>query len=37
LLTGSFLKDGNDLRITTQLIDAKPDRILWRDAINLKV
>jgi TolB-like protein len=36
LLTGSFLKDGDDLRITTQLIDVKPDKILWRDAINLK-
>jgi serine/threonine protein kinase/tetratricopeptide (TPR) repeat protein len=36
LLTGSFMKDGDDLRITTQLIDVKPDRILWRDAIDLK-
>ncbi len=36
LLTGSFIKDGNDLRITTQLIDVKPDRILWRDTIDLK-
>jgi len=36
LLTGTFIKDGDDLRITTQLIDVKPDRILWRDAIDLK-
>ncbi|MFZ3262873.1 MAG: protein kinase [Terriglobales bacterium] len=36
LLTGSFLKDGDDLRITTQLIDVKPDKILWREAIDLK-
>jgi serine/threonine protein kinase/TolB-like protein len=36
LLTGSFVKDGDDLRITTQLIDVKPDKILWRDAIDLK-
>ena len=36
LLTGSFIKEGDDLRITTQLIDVKPDRILWREAINLK-
>jgi serine/threonine-protein kinase len=36
LLTGSFMKDGDDLRITTQLIDVKPDRILWREAIDLK-
>jgi len=36
LLTGSFIKDGNDLRITAQLIDVKPDKILWREAIDLK-
>jgi serine/threonine protein kinase/TolB-like protein len=36
LLTGSFMKDGDDLRITTQLIDVKPDKILWRDSIDLK-
>jgi len=36
LLTGSFVKDGDDLRITTQLIDARADKILWRDAIDLK-
>jgi TolB-like protein len=36
LLTGSFMKDGDDLRITTQLIDVKPDKLLWRDAIDLK-
>lgn len=36
LLTGSFLKDEDDLRITAQLIDVKPDRILWREAIDLK-
>ena len=36
LLTGSFLKDGDDLRITAQLIDVKPDKILWREAIDLK-
>ncbi|MGA7294955.1 MAG: serine/threonine-protein kinase, partial [Terriglobales bacterium] len=36
LLTGSFLKDGDDLRINAQLIDVKPDKILWRDSIDLK-
>jgi serine/threonine protein kinase/TolB-like protein len=36
LLTGSFIKDGDDLRITTQLIDVKPDKILWQDVIDLK-
>ena len=36
LLTGSFIKDGGDLRITAQLIDVRPDKILWRDSIDLK-
>jgi serine/threonine protein kinase/TolB-like protein len=36
LLTGSFIKDGDDLRITTQLIDVKLDKILWQDMIDLK-
>ncbi len=36
LLTGTFLKDGDVLRITAQLIDVKPDKILWREAIDLK-
>jgi serine/threonine protein kinase/TolB-like protein len=36
LLTGSFLKDGDDLRINTQLIDVKADKILWREAIEVK-
>jgi len=36
LLTGSFIKDGDDLRITTQLVDVKPDKILWQDSMDLK-
>jgi len=36
LLTGSYIKDGDDLRITAQLVDVKPDKILWRDSIDLK-
>jgi TolB-like protein len=36
LLTGSFIKDGDVLRITTQLIDVKPDKILWRESMDLK-
>ena len=36
LLTGSFIKDGDDLRITTQLVDVKLDKMLWQDAIDLK-
>jgi serine/threonine protein kinase/TolB-like protein/Tfp pilus assembly protein PilF len=36
LLTGSFIKDGDDLRITAQLIDVHGDKILWRDVIDVK-
>ena len=36
LLTGSYIREGEDLRITTQLIDVKPDRIIWRDTIDIK-
>ena len=36
LLTGTFIHDGDDLRITYQLIDAKADKILGRDMIDLK-
>jgi tetratricopeptide (TPR) repeat protein len=36
LLTGGYLKDGDDLHITAQLIDLKTNRILWRDTIDVK-
>jgi len=36
LLTGTFLTEGNDLRITTQLIDVKANKILWQDTIDQK-
>ena len=36
LLTGNYIKDGDDLRITTQLIDVPADRILWRDSMDVK-
>ncbi len=36
LLTGAYLKDGDDLRITTQLIDVRADRVIWRDTIDIK-
>jgi serine/threonine protein kinase/TolB-like protein len=36
LLTGTFLKDGEDLGITTQLVDVKADKILWQEAMNVK-
>ncbi len=36
LLTGSFLRDGDVLRINAQLVDLESDQILWRDSIDLK-
>ena len=36
LLTGNYLRDGNDLRITSQLIDIKTQAILWKGAFDLK-
>lgn len=36
LLTGTFIRDGNDLRIAAQLVDVKTEKILWRDAFDLK-
>ena len=35
LLTGNFIKEGDTLRITTQLIDVKPDKILWQDSFDV--
>jgi len=36
LLTGTFIHDGNHLRITYQLIDVKTEKILGRDTIDRK-
>jgi serine/threonine protein kinase len=36
LLMGSYEKEGDDLRITAQLIDVKPMNILWRDTIDVR-
>jgi len=36
LLSGSFIREGDDLRITYQLIDAKTEKIIGRGAIDLK-
>ena len=36
LLIGNFIHDGDDLRITYQLIDVKTDKILGRDMIDVK-
>jgi DNA-binding winged helix-turn-helix (wHTH) protein/TolB-like protein len=36
LLTGNFLRDGNDLRITSQLIDVRTQNILWKGAFDIQ-
>jgi TolB-like protein len=35
LLTGAFIREGKDLRITTQLIDVKSNTILWRETLDV--
>src|SRR3989442_1499381 len=36
LLTGSFVKEGDDLRIIAELIDVDNDEVLWRGSMDLK-
>jgi DNA-binding winged helix-turn-helix (wHTH) protein/TolB-like protein len=36
LLMGNFLRDADDLRITSQLIDVKTDKVLWSRTFNVK-
>jgi DNA-binding winged helix-turn-helix (wHTH) protein/TolB-like protein len=36
LLTGSFLKEGDDLRINLQLVDVAANQVLWGELLNLK-
>ncbi len=36
LLTGTYLKDGDDLRITARLIGFHPDAVLWQNTLNVK-
>jgi TolB-like protein/Tfp pilus assembly protein PilF len=36
LLAGNLVRDGDDLRITPQLIDVRTNKILWKGAIDLK-
>lgn len=36
LLTGTFLHEGDDLRITSQLIDVKTQNLLWKGTFDLK-
>ncbi len=36
LLTGTYLKDGSDLRITARLIGFNPDAVLWQNTLDVK-
>ncbi len=36
LLTGSFIKEGDDLRITAQLVDVNRNQFVWQDTMDLK-
>lgn len=36
LLTGSFIKEGDDLRVTSELIDVVKNEVLWRGTMDLK-
>ena len=36
LLAGNFVRDGSDLRITSELIDVKTQRILWNKVFDVK-
>ena len=36
LLTGTYLKDGDDLRITARLIGFNPDAVLWQNTLDVK-
>lgn len=36
LLMGNFIRDGDDLRITCQLVEATSQNILWKGAFDLK-
>jgi DNA-binding winged helix-turn-helix (wHTH) protein/TolB-like protein len=36
LLTGTYLREGDDLRVACQLIDAKAETILWKGTFDLK-
>ena len=36
LLTGNYLRDGEDLRISCQLVDARSESILWRNTFDVK-
>jgi TolB-like protein len=35
LITGHFIRDGNDLMVTVEAIEVKNDRLLWQGTINV--
>lgn len=36
LLTGTYIKEGDDLRITAQLVDVVTNEMLWKEVMELK-
>ncbi|MCI0666322.1 MAG: winged helix-turn-helix domain-containing protein [Acidobacteria bacterium] len=36
ILTGTYIKEADDLRITTQMVDGKTGNILWQEKFDLK-
>jgi serine/threonine protein kinase len=36
LVTGTYLRDGDDLRVTARLVAFHPEAVLWEDTLNLK-
>jgi len=36
ILTGNFVRDGDDIRITSQLIDVETENIVWKGTFDLK-
>ena len=36
LLTGSYLKDGENLRVTAQMVDTDRDEILWQETFDVR-
>ena len=36
VLMGNYIRDGNDIRITSQLIDVKSNSIIWRETFDLR-
>jgi DNA-binding winged helix-turn-helix (wHTH) protein/TolB-like protein/Flp pilus assembly protein TadD len=36
ILTGNYIRDGDQLRITSQLIDVKTNNIIWRETFDVR-